>query len=67
MADVSPLHRWMTMDMTVRNLSPTTQRSYVHTVARFSLLLRRSPDRLGREDVRRFQLHLIPAESHGRR
>jgi hypothetical protein len=36
MADVSPLRRRMIEDMTVRNLSPATQRSYVHAVAKFS-------------------------------
>lgn len=59
MADVSPLRRRMIEDMTVRNLSPATQRSYVHAVAKFSLFFRCSPDRLGVEDVRRFQVHLV--------
>ena len=62
MADVSPLRRRMIEDMTVRNLSATTQRSYVHAVAKFSQFFRRSPDRLGLEDVRMFQLHLV---AHG--
>jgi integrase/recombinase XerD len=59
MAKVSPLRRRMIEDMTVRNLSPATQRSYVHAVAKFSRFFRCSPDRLGLEDVRRFQLHLL--------
>jgi site-specific recombinase XerD len=33
-------------DMTVRNLSPATQRSYIHGVAKFSRYFGRSPDRL---------------------
>ncbi len=36
MAETSPLRRRMIEDMTVRNLSPATQRSYVHAVAKFS-------------------------------
>ena len=40
MADVSPLRRRMIEDMTVRNLSPATQRSYVHAVAKFSRFFR---------------------------
>jgi len=35
MTQVSPLRRRMIDDMTVRNLSPATQRSYVHAVAKF--------------------------------
>jgi len=33
MAEMSPLRRRMIEDMTVRNLSPATQRSYVYVVA----------------------------------
>ena len=33
MAEMSPLRRRMVEDMTIRNLSPTTQQSYVHAVS----------------------------------
>ena len=46
-------------DMMVRNLSPATQQSYIYAVAKFSRHFNRSPDRLGLEDVRAYQLHLI--------
>ena len=59
MAELSPLRRRMIEDMTVRNLSPATQRSYLHAVAKFSRYFDRSPDRLGLEDVRAFQVHLV--------
>jgi site-specific recombinase XerD len=59
MADMSPLRRRMIEDMTVRNLSPATQRSYVCAVSKFSRYFGRSPDRLGLEDVRAFQVHLV--------
>ena len=59
MAEMSPLRRRMTEDMTVRNLSPATQRSYLHAVTKFSRHFNRSPDRLGLEDVRAFQVHLV--------
>jgi len=59
MAELSPLRRRMIEDMTIRNLSPATQRSYVHAVAKFSCYFGRSPDRLGLEDVRAFQVHLV--------
>lgn len=59
MAELSPLRRRMIEDMTIRNLSPATQRSYVHAVAKFSRHFGRSPERLGLEDVRAFQVHLV--------
>jgi len=59
MAEMSPLRRRMIEDMTVRNLSPATQRSYVHAVAKFSRYFGSSPDRLDLEDVRAFQVHLV--------
>src|SRR3546814_19805179 len=49
----------MIEDMSVRNLSPATQRSHVHAVAKFGRYFNRSPDRLGLEDVRAFQVHLV--------
>jgi hypothetical protein len=39
MAELSPLRRRMIEDMTVRNLSPATQQSYVYAVAKLSLFL----------------------------
>lgn len=59
MAEKSPLRRRMIEDMTVRNLSPATQRSYVHAVAKFGRFFGRSPDQLDFEDVRAFQVHLV--------
>ena len=59
MAEASPLRRRMIEDMSVRNLSPATQRSYVYAVAKFSRFFGRSPDRLGLEDVRTYQVHLV--------
>jgi integrase/recombinase XerD len=59
MAQMSPLRRRMIEDMTLRNLSRQTQQSYIYAVAKFSRHFNRSPDRLGLEDVRAYQLHLI--------
>jgi integrase/recombinase XerD len=58
MATMSPLRRRMIEDMVVRNLSPETQQSYVRAVAKFSRYFGRSPDRLGAEEVRAYQVHL---------
>ena len=59
MAEMSPLRRRLIEDMTVRNLSPATQRSYVHAAAKFSRFFGHSPDRLGLEEVRAFQVRLV--------
>ena len=47
MADISPLRRRTIEDMSVRNLWPATQRSYLYAVANFSRYFGRSPERLG--------------------
>lgn len=40
---VSPLRRRMIDDMTLRNLSPATQRSYLHAITKFSRYFCRPP------------------------
>jgi hypothetical protein len=59
MAELSPLRRRMIEDMTVRNLSPATQRSYIHAVAKFSQYFGCSPDQLDLENVRAYQVQLV--------
>ena len=59
MATTSPLRQRMIEDMTIRNLSQATQQSYIYAVRKFSRHFGRSPDRLGIEDIRAYQLHLI--------
>ncbi len=56
---ISPLRQRMIEDMTIRNLSPTTQTSYVHWVKSFAVHIGRSPDQATSEEVRAFQLHLV--------
>jgi len=46
-------------DMTVRNLSPQTQRLYVSAVAQFAQHFHKSPELLGPDDVKAYQLHLL--------
>ena len=46
MAELSPLRRRMIEDMTIRNMSPATQRSYISAVSKFSRYFGRSPDKL---------------------
>jgi site-specific recombinase XerD len=59
MAQMSPLRQRMLEDLKIRNLSPATQRSYVHAVAKFSRYFGRSPAELDLEDVRAYQVHLV--------
>ena len=59
MTEISPLRRRMIEDMTVRNLSPATQQSYIHAVKKFSEFFGQSPAKLSAEDVRTYQLHLV--------
>lgn len=59
MARMTPLRRRLIDDMTVRNLSPATQQSYVYAVAKFSRFFGRSPDQLGVGEVRAYQIHLV--------
>lgn len=58
MAELSPLRRRMIEDITNRNLSPATQRSYISAVSKLSRHFGRLPDRLDVEDIRAFQMHL---------
>jgi site-specific recombinase XerD len=45
-------------DMQVRNFSPHTQASYVQQVSLFARHFRQSPDALGPEEIRTYQLYL---------
>jgi integrase/recombinase XerD len=58
MAEMNPLRRRMIEDMKIRNLSPVTQRCYVHAVAKFARHFSRPPDQLGLAEVRAYQIHL---------
>jgi integrase/recombinase XerD len=52
------LRQRMTEDMLVRNLSPNTQLSYVQQVSLFARYFGKSPETLGPEDIRTYQLYL---------
>ncbi len=54
----SPLRRRMIEDMTIRELAPKTQASYIRAVRNFSLFLGRSPESARAEDLRRYQFHM---------
>ena len=56
---MTPLRQRLVDDLRLRNYSPRTIQSYVAGVARVAKHFNRSPDQLGVEDLRRFQLHLL--------
>jgi integrase/recombinase XerD len=56
---MTPLRQRMIEDIRVRNLSSNTQRLYVDRVAKFAQYFGKSPELLGPEDVRAYQVYLI--------
>jgi site-specific recombinase XerD len=56
---MTPLRQRMLHDMQVRNLSPRTIECYLSHVAKFARYFGRSPEHLGPEEVRRWQVHLV--------
>jgi len=55
---MTSLRQRMTEDMQVRNLALNTQTSYVQQVSLFARHFNKSPDQLGPEDIRAYQVYL---------
>jgi len=55
---MTALRQRMVEDMQVRNFSLHTQRSYAQQVSQFARYFQQSPDRLGPEEIRGYQLYL---------
>ena len=49
----------MSEDMEIRNLSPRTRREYLYNVARFARHFGKSPDLLGPDEIRLYQVYLL--------
>ena len=56
---MTPLRRRMLEDMRLRNLSRNTQKRYLDRAAAFAKHFGKSPDLLGPEEVRSYQLYLL--------
>ena len=48
----------MTEDMQVRNLSPHTRNSYVQQISLFARHFSKSPEELGPDEIRSYQVYL---------
>lgn len=59
---MTPLRQRMLEDLRIRNMSAKTQDTYVGQVAQFAKYFGRSPELLGPEKIRRYQLHLLHDE-----
>jgi hypothetical protein len=56
---MTPLRERFIQDLRLRNRAPDTIDAYVHQVARFAQHFGRSPEELGPEELRQYQLHLL--------
>ena len=56
---MTPLRQRMLEDMGIRNLAVNTQLAYVQQISAFARHFDRSPEALGPEQVRAYQVHLI--------
>ena len=55
---ISPLRQRMIEDRTVRNFAPNTQLCYLQQITLFARYFHKSPELLGPEEIRSYQLYL---------
>ena len=55
---MTPLRKRMTEQLQLRNLSRTTEETYLKSVERYARFFWKSPEQLGPEQVREYLLHL---------
>ena len=57
---MTQLRQRMLDELQRRNFSPSTIRGYLRSVRDFAAYFHRPPDQLDAEEVRQFQLHMVP-------
>jgi len=56
---MTPLRQRMLEDLQIRNYAPSTVECYIRSVAEFAKHFKKSPEHLGPEEIRSWQLYLI--------
>src|SRR3984885_5675063 len=56
---MTPLRQRMLDDLRIRNYSPSTVRAYIRSIADFAEHFKKSPEKLGPEEIRSYQLFLL--------
>jgi integrase/recombinase XerD len=60
---MTPLRQRFLDDLHLRNYSPRTVQTYLQHIVRFSRHFHKSPEQLGAEEVRQYQLHLLQQQA----
>ena len=63
---MTKLRKMVLEELERRNYSQATARTYVGAIRGFAAYFHRSPDQLGAEEIRQYQLHLVDRELHPR-
>jgi site-specific recombinase XerD len=61
---MTPLRQRFIEDLQLRNFAPETQRNYVHHIRNLAQFYLTSPDQLGLEEIRDFQLYLVQVRGY---
>lgn len=56
---MTPLRKRMIEDMEIRKLATSTQKCYARQVAKFAEYFNKSPELLGHEEIRKYQIYLV--------